>query len=101
MFAIEYSNDLEPDKCQTMEFQDKELFFKKFDSIQNKYKAIWLSETGVRIDNKKADWFYFWWSDPLKAAGWGERPQRGQGWACDGPQTFMVDYIPDFDGKLI
>ena len=71
------------------------------EKYEGSHKAIWLSETGVREENGQADWFYFWWSKPVADdAEWGMPDGRGNGWACDGPVKFRVNYEPDHKGKL-
>ena len=97
-FAVECSNDPHTPEAA---------FDKRFESLVeaeafieqcSKFRAIWLPETGLHVDSKKEDWFYFWWSERVSIdAGWGKPEGRRRGYAyqhLSKAKHYIIDYIP-------
>jgi hypothetical protein len=52
------------------------------EELTKKFKAVWISEWGV--GSRGEGWFWFWWSQAVKDADWGERPDTNVGYAYGG-----------------
>jgi hypothetical protein len=95
-FAIEWSNNPAVDECEDRRFAKLADAWRFIERIEVKYRCIWLSEIGSYITKdrlQRTDWMYFWWSDAVASADWGERPGRRTGYAVDYPST-LHEYEP-------
>ena len=94
--SVRYSNAAYQDMHEK-NFQTQKDAVEFVESIQGRYRYIWLSEFGAyQTGGGKwvSDWVYYWWSSAVTETEWGECPDAG--WGRPAFRKYHTPYRPLF-----
>lgn len=95
-FSVECSNDPRTrDAAVDRNYYEFDEAVKFAEHACTKYRAVWISETGINKDSGREDWFCFWWNQIAETdGGYGRPERRGKGYQYSKSWVELVEYEP-------